>query len=291
MVCLILKIEIINLYNDIAPNDCNFIANHGQAFLIKSESNQTLFDTGQIGKYLLHNMKELAVDPNEIDTVVISHGHLDHSGGLNELIRARTTDEILTVIAHPESLLPKGGYKTKEKKEVKDASFPLIPEDIKDKVNLLLVKEPYQITDYLATVGEVNHRPFKDGTSDSHVFFEDEKWKPDKMIDDLNLVVQTKDGLVIVCGCCHAGLLNTLEQVSNQYPGSKINAILGGTHMTRYSGEEVEFVAKGLIENYDKPKLYFNHCSGKNVIDQLLEIFGPEIVDDCLIGKKLEFNY
>jgi 7,8-dihydropterin-6-yl-methyl-4-(beta-D-ribofuranosyl)aminobenzene 5'-phosphate synthase len=286
-----LKIEVINLYNDIAPEEGNFIENHGQAFLIKSEKQQTLFDTGQIGKYLLHNMKELDIDPNDINTVVISHGHNDHSGGLNALVKARTIKEPIDVIVHPIALQPKGSYKTKAKKEMKDIGFPKIPDNIKEKINLIITAEPYKITSYLSTIGEVKHRPFKDGTSKSHLYYNNNEWQADKMIEDLNIVLQTKSGLVIICGCCHAGLLNSLEQVSKQFPGKNIEAIIGGTHMVRFSGEEVDFVAKKLDEDYHKPKLYFNHCSGKNVIDQLRETFGNEIIGDCLIGAKFEFDY
>ncbi|NHK30060.1 MAG: MBL fold metallo-hydrolase [Asgard group archaeon] len=286
-----LKIEVINLYNDIAPKEGNFIASHGQAFLIKSEKHQTLFDTGQIGKYLLHNMKELDIDPNKINAVVISHGHNDHAGGLNALVKARTINDPIDVIVHPIALQPKGSYKTKEKKEIKDIGFPKITDDIEDKINLVSVTEPYKITSYLSTIGEVKHRPYKDGTSKDHLFFNEEEWQADKMIEDLNIVLQTKSGLVIICGCCHAGLLNTLEQVSKQFPGKNIEAILGGTHMMRFTGEEVDFVAKKLKEEYQKPKLYFNHCSGQNVIDQLAETFGDEIIGDCLIGAKFEFEY
>jgi 7,8-dihydropterin-6-yl-methyl-4-(beta-D-ribofuranosyl)aminobenzene 5'-phosphate synthase len=275
-----LKIEVINLYNDIAPKEGNFIENHGQAFLIRSEKHQTIFDTGQKGKYLLHNMKELGIDPNEINIIVISHGHNDHSGGLNALVKARTIKEPIDVID-----------KTKAKKEIKNIGFPKFPEKIKEKINLVIVTEPYKITSYLSTIGEVKHRPYKDGTSKNHLYYNNNKWQADKMIEDLNIVLQIKSGLVIICGCCHAGLLNSLEQVSRQFPGKNIEAIIGGTHMFRFSGEEVDFVAKKLDEDYHKPKLYFNHCSGKNVIDQLREIFRNEIIGDCLIGAKFEFEY
>lgn len=286
-----MKIEAINLYNDIAPKDSDFIENHGQAFLIKSDNYQTLFDTGQIGKYLLHNMNELKVVPNKINTVIISHGHYDHTGGLNALVKARTIKKPLEVIVHPIALLPKGSYKTKERKKLRDIGFPKITDDIKEKINLILVTEPYKVTHYLSTIGEVRHRPYKDGTSIDHLYYIDDKWQADKMIEDLNIVLQTKSGLVVICGCCHAGLLNTLEQVSKQYPGKNIYAILGGTHMLRFTGEEVDFVAKKLEENYQKPKLYFNHCSGNNVIDQLRETFGNELIDDCLVGARFEFEY
>jgi len=285
-----MKVQVMNLYNDIAPKNSGLIADHGQSFLISFEKRKILFDTGATGKYLLANMQKLLVNPSEIDTVILSHGHFDHTGGIKALVQAQPDNRSLTIITHNYALIPKGGKKQEgDKVSIVEFGYPKLSEEIKNRINYILVKDSYQVTPYLYTLGEIIDRPFKEGISPKHMYWINNTWQPDVMIDDLSIALKTKEGLVIICGCCHAGLLNTLLKASELFPKENIHAILGGTHMLEFSGEEVDFIAKKLRENYNTPKLYLNHCTGLNTTDQLTEIFGNDIVGNCLIGASFDF--
>ncbi len=286
-----MKIQIMNLYNDIAPKNSNLKGDHGQSFLLSFEKSNILFDTGTNGKYLLKNMQQLDVDPTEIDTIILSHGHFDHTGGISALVRAQPNGKSIDIIAHNYALLPKGGKKKEgEKYSIVDIGFPKLSEEIKNRINYLLVKDSYQVNPYLYTLGEIIDRPFKEGISTRHMYFINNAWQPDNMIDDLSAVLKTKKGLVLICGCCHAGLLNTLLKVKELFPQEKIHTIMGGTHMLEFTGEEVDFIAKELQEQYSTPNLYLNHCTGLNTTDRLADIFGKEVVGNCLVGDSFEFE-
>lgn len=111
------------------------------------------------------------------------------------------------------------------------------------------------------------------------------------MLDDLSLVLKTKKGLVLICGCCHAGLLNVLNLVSINHKDEKIHAILGGTHMIAFTRNEVIHVEDILESRYGKPQLYLNHCTGNHIIDQLKARFGENIVKPCHVGTQLSFDH
>ena len=285
-----MKIKVTNLYNDITPTNSEFKSNHGQAFLIDTPDIKLLFDTGKSGKIFLHNMTKLAINPDDIGVIVLSHGHNDHTGGLFNLLKARTIKKQILLIAHPDIFLPKGKFQSEKKTTIKNIGFSKIPEKSKNILNFHLTKEPFEITPYVISLGEINNRPFKEGISKSFVYNLNGKWLPDKIIDDLSLIIKTKNGLVLLCGCCHAGLLNTLLKVESLFPGIKINSIIGGTHMFQFSVEEVDFVARRLKEKYFSPKLFLNHCTGNNTMDQLSEIYNNILVERCLIGNSLTFE-
>ena len=273
------------------PQDSEFIADHGQSFLIEFEEKKVLFDVGMNGKKFLHNMKQLNIDPNSIDVLVLSHGHLDHTGGLKALLEKRAIKEPLEIIGHPTVFEPKGMHNSKKvPEEINEFYLPPIEGDLGKKMSLNLTTEPIEITPQLLTVGEVNLRPHKDGVEKRTRHYVKDKWEHDKLLDDLSLVLKTKDGLVLICGCCHAGLLNTLEQVTRNHE-ENIIAIIGGTHMLRFSEEEVDFVAGQLMNKYSSPKLYFNHCSGQNTIDRLKSQIKSDIIKPCLVGTKLSYDY
>lgn len=272
------------------PPDSDFIADHGQSFLIASDEKTVLLDTGMNGKKLLHNMKLLRIEPNSIDTLVLSHGHLDHTGGLKALLENRSIENPLEIIGHPTVFEPKGMHDAKKvPEEIIEFYLPPIEGELRKKMTLNLTTKPIVITPYLSTVGEVNQRPHKDGVEKRTRHYVKGNWEHDKLLDDLSLILKTKDGLVLICGCCHAGLLNTLEQVTRSHK-ENILAIIGGTHMFRFSEEEVDFVAGQLMNKYCSPKLYFNHCSGQNTIDRLRTHIKSNIIKSCLVGTKLSYD-
>jgi len=170
-----------------------------------------------------------------------------------------------------------------------DIGFSNFDPNLKDKINYVLVKDSYKINDYLYTTGELNAYPYDTPLSKKMVHYNNGKWEKDPIIDDLSLVIKSKDGLVLICGCCHSGLLNVCSYASKVF-NTRISTIIGGTHMLFFSKKEIENIAKTLEEEFGKPKLYLNHCTRKKKIKQLEQYFGDNIVQNMSVGTKLIVN-
>jgi 7,8-dihydropterin-6-yl-methyl-4-(beta-D-ribofuranosyl)aminobenzene 5'-phosphate synthase len=102
-------------------------------------------------------------------------------------------------------------------------------------------------------------------------------------------VLNAKDGLVLIMGCCHAGILNVCKKATALFK-KNISAIIGGAHMAEYSPQDVAHVAKTLKDSYGLPELYLCHCTGNKAISQLREKFGQEKVHDFFVGDELNFE-
>jgi 7,8-dihydropterin-6-yl-methyl-4-(beta-D-ribofuranosyl)aminobenzene 5'-phosphate synthase len=104
----------------------------------------------------------------------------------------------------------------------------------------------------------------------------------------MSLVMDTQDGLVIICGCCHSGLLNTLAHVKRTFQ-RPIIAILGGTHLATADGTSLEHIANVLREQYGSPYFYPNHCTGELAYVAMVNTFGDR-VKPCPAGTMLTFH-
>ena len=288
-------IEIINVYSNIPMPNTNLIGKHGQSFLIKVNNDQILMDTGADGPTLLHNMKILGIQPNDITHIILTHGHYDHTWGLSDFLRARTTDKELPIIAHP---------KVKENKRLKilfidkAKGFPAMGEHEEDHVKYILTKDPYALSSYVKTTGEISKRPERDGREPVMKHVVDGKYEVDPVWDDISVVIETSTGQILVTGCAHAGIENILLKVK-KLSDKPILAIIGGTHMVRYSEEEVITAGNRFIEDFDNPILYLNHCTDKlpskllkqtKTIDILKKNFGEEKIKNCYVGTKVTFE-
>lgn len=122
-----------------------------------------------------------------------------------------------------------------------------------------------EILPKLSTTGEipVAERPEKPGIAKGAFHEADGRREWDPILDDISLILQAKDGLVLIAGCCHAGLLNTCKRATELFI-TKIQAIVGGTHMLEYSKEDVEHVGDVLENAYGTPELHLNHCTDKS---------------------------
>jgi len=282
-----MDVKIVNIYNDEAHLK-GLKGGHGESFHIATGDQEILLDVGWKGKKLMHNMNKLGINPDEIDKLVFSHGHGDHTGGLQAFLKARTVPTPIPIIAHPDVLEPKS---MKILIFHIPMGFPKLSEELKEKVEFQLTKNPVEVLPKLSTMGEITiverqEKPWMDNRV-FHKVDGQRKWDP--VIDDLSLILQTRDGLVIITGCCHAGLLNACAKATKLF-NDKIKAIVGGAHMIHYSREDVEHVGNVLENLYGTPELHLNHCTGQKAIEQLRKRFGPEIVHDCHAGTELVFQ-
>jgi len=279
--------KIVNVYNDRILLNKGLKGGWGESFHITIGNEETLLDVGYKGDKLMHNMHALGKDVNKTDRIVLSHAHRDHVGGLTAFLEARTANKPLKVIAHPDALEPKS-------LKMLIFHFPLglpkLRKELAGKMEFQLAKNPVEVLPKLSTTGEIpiEERLEKPGIASRAFHKADGRREWDPVIDDLSLILQSKDGLVIISGCCHAGVLNTCARVTRLF-GKRIKAIVGGTHMMEYSREDVEHVADVLENAHGTPELYLNHCTGEKSIEQLRAKFGSGIVHDCFAGSELTF--
>jgi len=287
--------KITNIYGNTALADKGYKSDYGNAFLIESNNRKVLFDTGWKGDILLHNLKNAGIEPDSIDTLVFSHGHFDHTRGLEKFLKNRTSNKPLKIFLHPDALKEKNAkiigkfiLFLKLKERFGNLGFTDLSDSMKEKVSFEFIRDPQEIIPGLFTLGEIIERNEKDAA----LFMlqkQDDRWVQDKVMDDLSLVCHTDVGLILICGCCHAGLLNTLNKVEKKWPDKKIYSIIGGTHMMICKKKDLEYISGVLSDRYKTPKLYLNHCSGENTISFFDQIFGKEISRSMHVGDFLEF--
>jgi len=255
---------------------------HGLSFLIETEAGRLLLDTGQSGTVLQHNMDVLEIDPRSIDALAISHAHYDHTGGLPILLEQTTPG--LRLFAN--STLFSERFSRSEK-TVRSIGLSLSSDELSSKAELHLDGSPQEIFPGVWTTGEIIHRPYPMGRSPQHVVQKADGWVPDPYRDDLSLVLESGPEVILLCGCCHAGLLNTLAHVEGRF-GRPVGAIIGGTHLAKadaaFLGQVVD-----VLQGMDRLRhVYLSHCSGENAVHALLNALGSEVVRPCPAGTQIE---
>ena len=265
-----------------ALKSTNLKTEHGLAFWIETKSGIVLFDTGQTADVLAHNMSLLNLSVKDINAVAISHAHYDHTGGLEAVLPENPS---LIMYANKDVFRPK--FSLRDGK-YNPSGFEMGREEYTKRVEVRLSDAPMEIFPDLWTTGEIIQRVEPEGRSNSHFIHVGEEWQPDPYRDDMSLVLKLQEGLVVICGCCHAGLLNTLAHVEENFEGPII-AVMGGTHLMTADGKLMNHVINVLDERYSDLLFYLNHCTGDDAIKALANAFG-ERVQPFPAGAVVTFN-
>jgi len=259
------------------------LAEHGLSLMITvkrdNESHCILFDCGYTKIGVPHNMQILELDPRQIEAIVLSHGHMDHTGALYPI--AKSLKKSIPLILHPDAFISPRFFGLDDGRKL---IFPqtLIREDIEKNTDLKIVekKSPSLLADnMIAVTGEVERiTGFEKGLPNASME-RNGKIEPDMILDDQALVIKVKDkGLVIISGCSHAGIINTVFYAKKITGIDKIHAVLGGFHL---SGPIFEPIIEKTIIEFKKinPAVIIPmHCTGWDAIKRFSEEFPSSFV-------------
>ena len=241
--------------------------------MTSGESRRTaLFDTGSSAGGLVHNLRALGVDPAEIETIVLSHGHFDHTIGLNGL--AEQFRPLPPLVVHPDVWLRRRvaipgrepfELPTISQEKVRAAGFQVIEE-----------RQPSSLLDGgLLVTGEIERTTeFEHGLPVQQAF-RDGEWQPDPLIhDDQALVAHLRGrGLVVITGCGHAGLINTVRHARKLTGVDRVFAVVGGFHLGTPVFEPVIPPTVEALAEFDPHVVAPTHCTGWRATHALAAAF------------------
>jgi 7,8-dihydropterin-6-yl-methyl-4-(beta-D-ribofuranosyl)aminobenzene 5'-phosphate synthase len=262
---------------------------HGLAVWVQTDAGHVLFDTGQ-GIALLHNLQALGINPGNADAIALSHGHYDHTGGLAAVLRANSH---ALVYSHPGARAPR--YKVSsqsvaaEGDTAREIGMPqetcAMVERYADRIRY--VEGPTEILPGIWLTGPIPRRHPEENL-DREPFFLDPRGKqPDPFDDDQALYVTTSKGVVVVLGCAHAGVINTLDYIRELTGRAPVGALIGGMHL-RNAGQQRLTWTIARLAGFDPGLIVPVHCTGERAVAALSTAFGARV---CKGGAGAVFEF
>jgi 7,8-dihydropterin-6-yl-methyl-4-(beta-D-ribofuranosyl)aminobenzene 5'-phosphate synthase len=200
---------------------------------------------------------------------VLSHGHADHTGGLREVLKIKGAVDI---IAHPDVWISKYTRRDGQTEE-QYIGIPFSREELESRgARFNLTREPIRISENVMTTGEIPMVSGYEEVENNLFVKEGAALHQDPLADDIALVVDTEFGLVVILGCAHRGIVNTLRHAQNLTGKELVYAAIGGTHLFRASGEQIEKTIADLKE-MGIQKLGVSHCTGFRASARLAQEF------------------
>jgi 7,8-dihydropterin-6-yl-methyl-4-(beta-D-ribofuranosyl)aminobenzene 5'-phosphate synthase len=250
-----------------------FLAEWGLSILIETDSLKILLDTGT-SISAVHNAEALGIDLSKIDKIVLSHGHYDHTGGLRNMLGKMRKE--VEIIAHPDVWQVK--YHRRKEDPERYIGIPFRREELESLgARFRLTKEPVVISENILTTGEVPMVTEYE-TIDAGLFIkEDSEFKPDPVMDDQAIIIKTDSGLVIVLGCAHRGMINTIYHAQKISRTTEVQAVIGGSHLIGASEERLWQTIAALKE-LGIQKLGLCHCTDLPIISVMAQEFGENFI-------------
>ena len=262
-----MKVKITTLAEN-SVGKIGAIAEHGLSMLLELDDLCVMLDAGPSGS-TAHNARFMNVDLSRVGHIALSHGHGDHTGGLMDVL-AQTGE--VTVHAHTEVWKPR--YSVRKDQKPKYSGLPYqrgLLEAMGATFNLS--DAPIQIAENVMTTGPVPRKTDFEKLDSAAKVKTPQGWEQDQILDDQALLVKTPKGLVVLLGCAHSGIVNSLNHARQVAGDERIFAVLGGTHLSFLDRDQLTKTVAALKE-MDIQKLGVSHCTGMAAAVVLAHEFG-----------------
>lgn len=237
--------------------DSTGIGEWGFAALVEVDGRRILFDTGARPDTVLRNLREMKLDLTGIDDVILSHNHTDHTGGLmtlrrefpRSLSRAHTGRGIFLARPRPDGSEGNSMIRTRAEYEAAGGKF----------VEHSGFSEIYP---GVWLTGPVPRRyPEKNWSGAGKLRNQNAALEEDNLPEDMSMIIETARGLVLVSGCGHAGIINTVEHARAKFSARPLYAAIGGFHLFPASDEHLDWTA-GKLKEFGLQNFVGAHCTG-----------------------------
>jgi 7,8-dihydropterin-6-yl-methyl-4-(beta-D-ribofuranosyl)aminobenzene 5'-phosphate synthase len=255
---------------------------HGLSMWIRVDGKNILFDTG-MGTALQGNAATLGVDLGQTHFVVLSHGHYDHTGGLAHVFEKGATPR---VFMHPNAVSTRYGSLQAQPPKPIGMRSEIVEFLSAKSMDTIHTTRPTQITEHVWVTGPVPRKTAFEDTGGP--FFLDENCLVKDLIDDDQSVwIDTAEGIVLLLGCAHSGLVNTLDYVAEVTGTARFRAVIGGMHLLNASPDRLKATINAL-KRYQVQLIAPCHCTGESVIPFLSE----HLLERCaLAGAGSHFSW
>lgn len=266
--------------------DRYFLGEPGVSYLIQDDSKQVLFDVGYSDAFII-NAQKMNLNLLNSDFIVLSHGHFDHTWGLDLLLKLFTEAKIESIpckspalIAHPDV------FHTKSIDGLNEIGCTISESKLKKHFDVKLTKDPFWFTDKLVFLGEIertNDFENKEPVGEVH---SKEGSKADFLFDDTALAYKSEHGLIIITGCSHSGICNIIEYAKKVCGQDKVIDVIGGFHLMQPSQMQLDNTLE-YFKNLGPDKLHACHCVD---LDSKIALSRAANLKEVGVGLSIEYQ-